>query len=231
MASLVNNDKIRIVIHNVNPTTSQRARNTLYYRVSDVVGDITLLEAVTVMSASHATVFKPWQSASTNYDGTSIYRQEPNPTPEVFSASGSGPGTAGGVTIPTQVTGLVSGQEDGYHTGSLTEKHPEGTLQSAEARMFISFPSTTFIATAGTGAMSDAGYNVLNTLVSFLYAPRTLTFTGKSCNLMPVIKNVVVNRLVDPPVSVTSWPNISVFAASRRWATQKSRGDRGQREE
>jgi len=231
MASPVNADILRIVIHNRDVARSQRSANTLYYVCSDVVGDFTFPEIAAAMSGMHAILYKPWQSAQTSYAGTSVYREKPNPTPEVFSAWAAGPGTAGGLTIPTQVTGLISGQEAGYHTGSFTEKHPEGTLQSAEARLFISFPSTTFLDVDGTGRMSESGLTCLQTIAQTLFSVRTLVGSGKSLKLTPVIKSIWYDKTVTPVTKVITYINVSVLAASRRWATQKSRGDRGQREE
>ncbi len=64
-----------------------------------------------------------------------------------------------------------------------------------------------------------------------LYNPRTLVDTGKTLTLNPVIKSTWYNKLVDPVLKVVTYIPVATYSYSRRWATQKGRGDRGQREE
>lgn len=230
MANLAINDIIRATVICSNPVKNQVTRNQFYYQVTNIVGVWTPLTAAQAMSNSHSLVYKPWLCETAEYVETAVRRIDPGPTPDSSSQSGRGFGTSGPTMIPGQVCGLISCEEDSFHQGSLTPKHPEGTLQSSTGRAYIPFPATAFIGTNTSGTMTAAGKNVLLSIASLVYTTRTLLNTGASLTLSPRIKNDVYDRTVTPNTKVTFWREVENHSASALWATQKSRGDRGQHE-
>lgn len=230
MANLAMDDIIRATVICTNPLKNQTARNQFYYQVTAITGTWSPGQCASSMGSAHALVYKPWMSPNSEYTQTDCRRVTPNPTPDTTSQFMRGVGTAGTTPLPTQVTGLILCEEDAFHVGSKTPKHPDGTLQSSSGRAYIPFPSRVFLSENSSGSMTDAGLQVLQTIAALVYSPRTLINTGASITLTPVIRNVIYDRTVDPVTSQVFWRPVFNRSASQLWATQKSRGDRGQHE-
>jgi len=230
MADLANNDYIRVRIYNEDPGRSQVAINTLFYKIVNIVGTWTPASLAASLATAHAPLFRAWQSPATKYNGTGVARYSPNPTPEFRNTTTAGVGTVGTTTYPTQVTGLIGGRAADYHTGSSTSKHPAGVQVIASSRIYVSFPSVSLAVGSAAGAMSDTQFNQLKTMVAFLYTQQTIAGAGLSTiTLAPQIRWSTVTL---PPVVVRtfSFSPVDTFYASRLWATQRRRGDRGQHE-
>jgi hypothetical protein len=230
MAALANLDYIRVRIYNENPSKSQVAINTLYYQITALVGAWTPVSLAAALGQTHSPLFRGWQSPQTRYAATGVARVRPNPTPEFKSTLFNGPGTTGGSTFPTQVTGLCGGRAADYHTGSPTAKHPAGVQVLAISRIYVSFPAAYLTPTpAETGSMSETLYQQL-LLISFaLFAPRTVIGSaGASMTLQPVIRWSV--DTFPPTGRIYNFTPVDLRFTSRLWATQRSRGDRGQHE-
>jgi len=232
MANLVNGDKIKVNIYTEIPSRSQKATMGVYYTVTDIVGAWTPLTVAGALSQSHSPLFRAWMSSLGLYRETGVKRVSPTVTPESKSTLGQGFGTNGAAQLPTQVTGLIVGKADVYHTGSPTDLHPAGVQILASCRNYISFPAlVTGGSTEFDGRMRPSQITQLNTIASTLYSPRFgVNVGGATITLTPQIRYGVKTL---PPTVVTNYTyvGIATLSASPLWATQQRRGDRGKREQ
>jgi len=228
--NIIEGDTIRMRFANYDPTKSQTALNTMYYQVGTTIGAWTPGQVASAAGAVHGPLFRAWQSPKTQFSYTGVARVKPLPSPESRSTNGAGIGTTGTATLPTQVTGLIGGAAEQYHTGSATVKHPDGVQVLASMRLYISFPTVNLAAEAQDGSMSNSQFDNLLLLATTLLNVRTITASGgKSMVLNPMIRYSTVTL---PPVVVRSFFFVPLFQirVSRLWATQRCRGDRGQQE-
>jgi len=233
MANILLGDVLRVKIYNEVPSKSQESVNTIYYQVSAIAGPWTQLDVANAISQTHGPLFRPWQADTARYNGTGVGIVGPVAAPEAISTLGNGAGTGGSALLPTQVCGLIGTKALGYHTGSKTEKHPLGEQVLAVSRIYVSFPAS-FADPLHNGGMHLTQYNLLATLAGVLYQGRGLVGVGgATMTLTPKLRVRVkdVWPVVDPPLpAIVTFENVGTIYASDLWATQRRRGDRGQRE-
>jgi len=231
MAVIQNGDILRVKIYNEVISRSQQSTNALYYQVTAIDGPWQPLDVAAVLSSTHAALFRPWQALPARYAGTGVAVVAPllNAQPNAISDSGNGTGTAGAMLLPSQVCGLIGTKSSKYHTGSKTVKHPLGEQILAVSRIYVSFPAS-FMTPSLDGRMAVAQYNQLVTIMNTLYQDRGLAAAGIGTMTIRPKLRVRVKDTNPPAVAVITFEDVGTIYASTLWATQRRRGDRGQRE-
>jgi len=217
--SLAVADIVRINIRCYVPGSSQASTNVLNYYVNSLGGSGTTDQNLSnAYLAALSPLLLPMMGSDAFLQGirTQIISPVAHRRPYVLSSSGAA-GTGGTITTPTQTTSLIKGTTPNYHeTFGETAR-----LRAPEARMYVAFPPIAAVNPGGN--MSSPYYASLNTLVGFIYTTKTLTFSGGSVTIEPVVK-------YRDGVETFGYEFITGTYASPSWATQQRRGQRGRRE-
>lgn len=214
--ALANADIVQIKIYCQVLAAQQLSINTIYYQAQTPVGGITDQDTANALSALFATDLKPMMSSHALFFGAScqIFSPANRKAPTVFSTSGQGAGTNSFQNTPTQVAALVRCATGDYHLA------PSGKTKLAEGRAYIPFVPATAI--DDDGGMRSSYFSQLQTLASHYYDVRTITGTGKSVTLIPFIR-------FTNSTNTKTFTAVTTFSASRLFATQRRRGDRGRK--
>lgn len=186
-------------------TDDQAAINTYYLIVSGVVGGTVLdTDAAAAYNTLLAPLYKAVLSEEAEYYGVSLGRVLPAPkTVPAKNISARGVGDVAGDMLPGQVSGIIS-----FATAFAGRKF--------RGRVFIPFPSET----DNAAHIPVAGYGTrLQALATAMLAPLTVTAGASSATFTPFL----FHR------NDGSSTKITTMLAKRLWATQRRRGDFGQR--
>lgn len=186
--------------------------NVVYYEIGTVVGGISDADFAHIRSTFHAGPYKGWLSSRSRYDGTGIKIVDPDPFPEILSASGNGPGVAGAMQTPTQVSGLIrfgSATTVLGHTLPPKKYIPKG-------RIYIPFPAQQWA--DDDGLMKASAVTALGLIRDTF--PMTDVAVG-ALGTAPYSLKIKTGSTLVPYVQVTSRGIPQLFA------TQRRRGDFG----
>jgi hypothetical protein len=212
--ALLNVYQLRIYCYDVPPT--QLSVNTLYFRVTDVTGVGTMSEQsmTEALDALWATRYKPCLSNGSEYYGLSAQRYNiPLPRPVMMTSHlNTGAGTAGGNTLPNQVTGLISLKT------ALAGKNYRGRIYT---------PFLPAIAADANGLMTAAFAAILvANIAQFIPAVEIVTSGGNTISGGYSLKSRIQISL--PPLPKTNvWTPIDRASVPQRFATQRRRGQYG----
>lgn len=216
-------DILRVVINTRVANTSQTAKNTLHYRVTNVIGAFTDRDAADGLSQYFAPFIKPMITPDVSYTGltTQIVAPAGRRRPFTSSTRSAGAGTASGVPCPGQVTALIRGSTETYVT-----KVDNGKIRVAQGRVYVPFPPASLL--ADSGRMSNPYLSQLQSLAGAYYSVRQLIGGagggGTGVALQPVLRH-------RNGANVIVYTTITSYRASASFATQQRRGDRGKRED
>lgn len=186
-------------------TDDQAAINTYYFVVSGVIGGTVLdSDAAAAFNTTLAPLYKAVLSEEAEYYGVSLGRVTPTPkTVPAVNTSSRGAGDVAGDMLPGQVSGIIS-----FKTAFAGRKY--------QGRVFIPFPSET----DNAAHIPVAGYGTrLQALATAINTPQVATAGGSSATF-----TLFMFHRND-----SSATKITTATAKRLWATQRRRGDYGQR--
>ena len=184
-------------------TTTQVGVNTMAMRIISNAGGVTTdLDLAADLSDWLADGYTQFMSVNSVYSGCRVQIKKPVEFVSVFSSTGSGPGSATGADLPTQVTGVITKQ----------------TVQAGRkyrGRIYPPFPATGLA--DGHGGLNATGIGLLTTLGNLWesYPPRALASLG------------VELRLCLIHTSDGSFTDIVKMFARSKFGTQRRRGQYG----
>lgn len=183
----------------------QLAINVTNWKVTaEVTGGATLQDMAETFADLGETNYPPLLDSSALYRGAQAQKIFPLPKSASAVFSKTTAGLVGGNDLPSQVSGIISLRS------SLAGRHNRG-------RIYIPFPSDGSNTAAGH---PNAGYVTnLQAFMTAVFVVQTVVGAGGTTTLKPVILNRTANTTVD----------IVAGRVKDRWATQRRRGDFGQK--
>jgi len=186
-------------------TEDQAAINVLNYKIGTVVGGgVTDADAAATFDALFAPLYKALLSEEAEYYGVAVQRFFPTPrTVAIPIVASRGAGSVTGDMLPGQVSGIIS-----LVTDFAGRKY--------RGRMYIPFPGEA----DNVDHIPTSSYETrLNSLAVAVVTPVVVTAGGDSAEFRPQI----YHRGTSTSDSITG------SNSKRLWATQRRRGDFGQR--
>lgn len=197
------NDVLEVTVGTYRP--DQWGLNIMHWKVTNVVGaGASDLAIAAALDATFAPNYKTFSAADVQYWGTRVKKVFPLPaTVPQRSVLAAGACLSGPVSLPAQVSGIISGK---------TAK----TGRSQRTRIYLPFPSALFNDPA-TDRPLAAYLAAQAALVIFLSGADTITVGVNSTT----IEWVVFHRATGLTDAVTT------VQSNQKWATQRRRGNYG----
>lgn len=191
--------------------SQQVSLNVTYWKCTSAVGVPTDADLAFGFSTAMSPGYIAWMSSRSRYAGCGVQVVLPTPGPEQLSDALNAPGSGGSSQVPTQVSGIITFHSDVYYVGS-TGKH-----YNPRGRIYPGFPSRVW--TDGEGKMTDAGFLALSVIADQYPVTAIVGRGGRLATLNLSLKTL----------APTTYPAVSGGRAQQLWATQRRRGDFGQR--
>jgi hypothetical protein len=204
MATIVNNDIWELRVWSL--LGEQVGVNTFHWRASAVAAAPTDAQSASHFDALIDTEYKAILNNVAAYRGVTFQRVFPLPrTRAAIATTGAGVGTGGASPLPKQVAGVI--------TWLTPFAGP-----AFRGRSYLPFPSEEH--NTSNGVPQAAYTTACNTLATLLITPQTvLGGPGQTVTWTRVLANLLDNIYIE----------VDGFLSRPRWATQKKRGDYGQR--
>ncbi len=187
----------------------QAAVNRVWYSCTAITGTGgTDVLFATAMDTVQAPLYKSAMSPNASYRGiqVQVYRNQV-PFASVFTIANTGAGTSGTITMPRQVSGIIT------CTTALAGKKYRG-------RLYFPFPST--VVDAGQGVPTAPYIAILQNVGNGFYSTQNIGGGGNTSTLIPVL--VHKNPAIGPPLPPTP---IIANTVPTKFATQRRRGAYG----
>lgn len=196
-----------------NPDEDQVGENSYHYEVASTAGSPSLGDAADWFSNRMAVPYKSFMSNRTRWEGCELQKLSPGSFSQTYvGKAAAGPGLLSVLTVPNQVTGLIT-----YYTEQLFEG-VTGKKYFPQSRLFIPFPAASLIKEGGL--LNDAGIGALNTISNAMGFQLSMTLGGGNSAII----RLVTFRRRDKAIAYVTARDVSQY-----WATQTRRAERGRR--
>lgn len=197
--------QVRVVC--ADSTSVQAGINIMHFLVGTITGGVmTDAQAVAIVDASLATVYKPWINNNATYRGAGVKILTPTQQVEAVSTTHAGAGTGGANALPQQSSGLVK-----FLTAQAGRNY--------RGRIYPPFPPTG--AANSDGAMTGGAATGLQNIGNAWLALNPLINGPVTVVFIPVIYH-----RAPPALKGTTTPILSALAV-QDFATQRRRGQLG----
>lgn len=201
MAAIVLNDVLKVRFVSYTPT--QVGINVVHYKVTAVNGAPTTIGVAQGLD-SISIAYKACMSSAARWRGTGVSVFSPVPTAEDSFVGNDGVGGGGADLLATQTCGIVTKK------GFFPNRHNYG-------RAYIAFPS---VGMANADGSPTAAYVTTLAALAVIFGP-SWTAVGVGADTVDLTMHIAeVNALGQYVNSVA----VSSLRASKRFATQRSRG-------
>lgn len=210
MAAVGSNYQVQVCCY----TPTQISLNTSYWQVTAIGAGTDM--SVSAMAVGFDTVFKdvykPWMSPQATYRGVQVKWLPATLIPQAGYAAvtNDGPGTAAGLNLPTQVSGVIT-----WRTALAGRRY--------RGRIYPGFPSDTWADNGGN--LSVAGQTQLAIIATAYSVPVVIAGVGGVQDVTFALQ-VRSFLLIGPPRQYSYFPTTG-WTARTRFATQRRRGQYG----